>query len=527
MPSAKPPIKTTGKLSSAGWLALGLLLLLLVGGVAFAGYNYYFVLAKPEKVLEQALDNLKNFNSGEIKNTSSLTFKSNDNGLSPLMFFGNEAVTVKLQNDLSFIKKDNNYQTQGQISAELPLNAGVPLLSAVSFAPKVDFISVEKDSFFVKISGLPLGELFFGDADLGFIDKWIKVDLTSLQSLSGLKVDIQFEQEQAEKMRVRLVDLYKKNSFLVLKKLPIEKIDEVATYHYQFSLDEVKFKTFLLGLEQIAKEIDPATASRMSFDDAQIDEFLATSTLYGDLWITTKTKIFKKVQFNLAVELKDGVGSVSLFSETVLDKYNEPLEVTPPQDYLPFDQVWQQTVGMAQTKSQGARIVADVKQMQTAFELYFNDQNGYPAPPSAGHVLGRDATCLSEAGFSLGSCADRAYMSLLPTHPQSPQEGYNYYSCNKGSYIIVFNLPVPTGNVAAGINYATENGISNTLSENQKDCLASQSTAVDSDSDGLTDDQEALYGSDPKNSDTDGDTYLDGAEVTNGFNPNGEGQLSQ
>ena len=86
---------------------------------------------------------------------------------------------------------------------------------------------------------------------------------------------------------------------------------------------------------------------------------------------------------------------------------------------------------------------------------------------------------------------------------------------------------MPTGNVAAGINYATENGISNTLSENQKDCLASQSTAVDSDSDGLTDDQEALYGSDPKNSDTDGDTYLDGAEVTNGFNPNGEGQLSQ
>jgi len=43
----------------------------------------------------------------------------------------------------------------------------------------------------------------------------------------------------------------------------------------------------------------------------------------------------------------------------------------------------------------------------------------------------------------------------------------------------------------------------------------------DSDSDGLTDVEEQLYGSDPHNPDTDGDSYLDGNEVFHMYNPNG------
>jgi hypothetical protein len=72
--------------------------------------------------------------------------------------------------------------------------------------------------------------------------------------------------------------------------------------------------------------------------------------------------------------------------------------------------------------------------------------------------------------------------------------------------------------------------------------------AVDSDNDGLTDDQEALLGTNPLKADTDadglsdsdevnvyktnplktdtdGDGYIDGEEVKNGYNPNGPGKL--
>jgi hypothetical protein len=48
---------------------------------------------------------------------------------------------------------------------------------------------------------------------------------------------------------------------------------------------------------------------------------------------------------------------------------------------------------------------------------------------------------------------------------------------------------------------------------------------LDSDSDGLDDEEEKIYGTDPKNPDTDGDGYQDGQEVKSGYNPLGPGKL--
>lgn len=49
---------------------------------------------------------------------------------------------------------------------------------------------------------------------------------------------------------------------------------------------------------------------------------------------------------------------------------------------------------------------------------------------------------------------------------------------------------------------------------------------ADRDGDGLSDDDEKKYGTNPDNPDTDGDGYLDGVEVRNGFNPLGPGKLN-
>lgn len=50
-------------------------------------------------------------------------------------------------------------------------------------------------------------------------------------------------------------------------------------------------------------------------------------------------------------------------------------------------------------------------------------------------------------------------------------------------------------------------------------------STLDSDQDGLSDEEEIFYGTDKNNPDTDGDGYLDGAEVKGGYNPLGEGKL--
>lgn len=52
-----------------------------------------------------------------------------------------------------------------------------------------------------------------------------------------------------------------------------------------------------------------------------------------------------------------------------------------------------------------------------------------------------------------------------------------------------------------------------------------ESAEADSDSDGLTDAEEELYGTDPENPDTDADGYPDGSEVLKGYNPLGSGKM--
>ncbi|MFA6047421.1 MAG: hypothetical protein WCV59_01735 [Parcubacteria group bacterium] len=53
----------------------------------------------------------------------------------------------------------------------------------------------------------------------------------------------------------------------------------------------------------------------------------------------------------------------------------------------------------------------------------------------------------------------------------------------------------------------------------QQNTNSSGNIFLDSDQDGLTDQEEALYGTDPKNADTDGDGYSDGTEVKSGYDP--------
>jgi len=50
-------------------------------------------------------------------------------------------------------------------------------------------------------------------------------------------------------------------------------------------------------------------------------------------------------------------------------------------------------------------------------------------------------------------------------------------------------------------------------------------TDIDSDNDGLSDELERVYGTNPHNHDTDGDGYPDGLEVKNHYNPLGPGRL--
>jgi len=64
------------------------------------------------------------------------------------------------------------------------------------------------------------------------------------------------------------------------------------------------------------------------------------------------------------------------------------------------------------------------------------------------------------------------------------------------------------------------------LLDDEEKALGTDPAKIDSDADGLTDREEAkVFGSDPLKTDTDGDGYPDGTEVKNGYSPKGPGKL--
>ncbi|MDP3899743.1 MAG: hypothetical protein Q8Q23_01540 [bacterium] len=66
------------------------------------------------------------------------------------------------------------------------------------------------------------------------------------------------------------------------------------------------------------------------------------------------------------------------------------------------------------------------------------------------------------------------------------------------------------------------------VSDEEEIILGTDPSVLDTDRDGLYDGEEVkIFFTDPLKRDTDGDSYLDSVEVMNGFNPNGEGTLEQ
>ena len=107
----------------------------------------------------------------------------------------------------------------------------------------------------------------------------------------------------------------------------------------------------------------------------------------------------------------------------------------------------------ARQKSRDARRVSDIKQIQTALELNYNDANSYPASLT----------------FGTGAIAfgGTTYMAIIPNNP-TPADGscgateYTYAMQSTGaSYSIRYCLGAATGGLAANTHQATPAGIAN------------------------------------------------------------------
>lgn len=115
-------------------------------------------------------------------------------------------------------------------------------------------------------------------------------------------------------------------------------------------------------------------------------------------------------------------------------------------------------LGSAREKARDAKRLSDIKQVQTALELYYTDKNGYPDGTSL--VLGgASAGCLGTAGFAGSGCGTPVYMGQVPNNPLPNGADY-VYTAAAGSYSITFNLEGTSGGLGLGQHIASPSGIS-------------------------------------------------------------------
>ena len=84
--------------------------------------------------------------------------------------------------------------------------------------------------------------------------------------------------------------------------------------------------------------------------------------------------------------------------------------------------------------------MADLKQLQTALELYYTDQNAYPA--GNGISLGEAAAaCLNNTGFMVTNGCTSPYMGQVPLDPQFVAKAWKYiYTLNGNTYSVTAQL---------------------------------------------------------------------------------------
>jgi len=113
------------------------------------------------------------------------------------------------------------------------------------------------------------------------------------------------------------------------------------------------------------------------------------------------------------------------------------------------------SVGSIRSKARDARRLADVKQVQNALELVFNDYEKYPVQATEGTYK---LICNGEVADACTTDPDKTYMAM-PVNPMPNGTAYKYKSADGLTYSFVFTLENTTNGLAAGAHTASPTGV--------------------------------------------------------------------
>ncbi|KKQ54021.1 MAG: hypothetical protein US74_C0054G0003 [Parcubacteria group bacterium GW2011_GWA2_38_13] len=370
-PSATPPSAPIFSELEPKKKKKGLLVFLIVmvaviilgGGGAFAYFVYMQNTAvNPKIILFDAIKNIGNAQTLSTQTSLDIFFTPNMDYKQSADFsatmdtysFLNKDVKISIGTNFYTFKKPEYLETSGSFTIAIPKEAGIPFMDQADINPKISFINKNKGVAFLKIENIPAIPFFNLDSIHG---KWIKLDAKELEEKYGLKIT-DIENSAGSYQFDKILALYGKNDFLILKNLGIEDRNNQKVRHFLITIDKNKLKAFILEAMDYSKKQNPETQIPASYDikeiEKSLDQFLSLVTVSGDAWIAKDSGNFTEMSYTIRIDIPENiqkigtepsgdvgqkVGTMDLNVKILYNNYNSQVLIEEPANFVTIDYV--------------------------------------------------------------------------------------------------------------------------------------------------------------------------------------------
>lgn len=351
--------------------------LLAMGGAAYAAYTYYFEAPLKVQAMFTALDKVTSAN-----HSSSIKIVAKAKGLDPSSMVLGDSTDNQLVDDIfgvdsvsaqsmeiiiasSFagnVERDTTQITKMEGSLEIKANGNYELTNANAgggFTFGMDIKQPDLEQYFIRITKIP--QLGLADTN-GFVNKWIKFDVTEFLSLYGTEIDQDELKKITKEISAELETVWIKHreTLFVLKNGGQQKtLNNMTLQNVTYTVENSKLRDFIIDvlrvnlkyaeqvsdLSTIYERIEPTPEE----DEKQIVESVDAimkyiSNIKGELWLSAKDNLPYESTMSFDFNGTDDIslsGTVSLSS--TINSYNQQFQVESPSDAMTIMEMLQQS----------------------------------------------------------------------------------------------------------------------------------------------------------------------------------------
>ncbi len=307
-------------------IVLGLALI----GSSIYGYFYYF--QSPEKVMQRMSEKMSEIKSLEYIGEIKTEFKISDQAMSSLGIEPGEQsknVTINFSgasdvNDLNNPKAIFRFDIEAN---ELDQSFGMEIRTIGK-------------TFYLNLASLP----DLGFIDLNFLkDQWIKFNIEEIAEQfeseeleEELEIEEELSPEQIEQLREVVAQI---KIFEITEKLSNEKIEEVNSRHYKYTIIKDNLVQFITEINKIT-ESEPLSGEELK----EFEESLASiESIEGEIWISKKDSFLQKITFNVNIKETEQTKAEGRIAASLQFKnHNKPIQIEAPSPVKTFNEVFEE-----------------------------------------------------------------------------------------------------------------------------------------------------------------------------------------